>query len=180
MAANLRKLGIEPGDRIAIMLPNTPQMIMTYFAILKAGAVVTLTNPLYMETEIVHQLSDSGAKMLITIDLLWSKNRKAARLNSRYRKYLVTRISDTLKFPLNSLYKLKCMREKNSPKVPYNDSSILKWDILRKGKERYCASNIRPEDTALLQYTGGTTGLSKGCNLTHATWCKRSAVPRHA
>jgi len=167
IAANLRKLGIEPGDRVAIMLPNTPQMIMTFFGVLKAGAAATMTNPLYMETEIVHQLNDSGAKMLITIDLLWSKIEKL-RDKLPVRKYLVTRISDTLKFPLNGLYKLKSMRDKSAPKVPYNDSSVLKWNILRKGKDRYSASNIRPEDTALLQYTGGTTGLSKGCNLTHA------------
>lgn len=167
IAANLRKLGVEPGDRVAIMLPNTPQMIMTFYGILKAGAVATMTNPLYMETEIIHQLNDSGAKMLITIDLLWSKVEKL-RDKLPVRKYLVTSISDTLKFPLNGLYKLKSMRDKSAPNVPYNDSSVLKWNILRKGNDRFSAGNIRPEDTALLQYTGGTTGLSKGCNLTHA------------
>ena len=167
IAANLRKQGLEPGDRVALMLPNTPQMIMTYWAILKAGGVVTMTNPLYMETEIVHQLNDSGAKMLVTVDLLWPKLEKL-RDKLPVRKYFVTRISDTLKAPLNLLYMLKCWRDKNTPKVPYNGTSILKWNILRSGKDTYSAPNVRPEDTALLQYTGGTTGLSKGCVLTHA------------
>ncbi|WP_432737900.1 long-chain-fatty-acid--CoA ligase [Maridesulfovibrio sp. FT414] len=167
IAANLRKQGLEPGDRVAIMLPNTPQMIMTYWAILKAGGVVTMTNPLYMETEIVHQLNDSGAKMLVTVDLLWPKIEKL-RDKLPVRKYFITRISDTLNFPLNILYKAKCLRDKNTPKIPYNETSILKWKALRSGKETYNATNVRPEDTALLQYTGGTTGLSKGCNLTHA------------
>lgn len=167
MAANLRKQGLEPGERVAMMLPNTPQMIMTYWAILKAGGVVTMTNPLYMETEIVHQLNDSGAKMLVTVDLLWSKIEKL-RDKLPVRKYFISRISDTLKFPLNCLYKIKCMRDKNTPKVPYDNSSVLKWNILRSGKDTYSAPNVRPEDTALLQYTGGTTGLSKGCSLSHA------------
>lgn len=167
IAANLRKQGLEPGDRVAMMLPNTPQMIMTYWAILKAGGVATMTNPLYMETEIVHQLNDSGAKMLVTVDLLWPKLEKL-RDKLPVRKYFISRISDTLNFPLNYLYRIKCMRDKNTPQVPYNETSVLKWNVLRAGKDTYSAPNVRPEDTALLQYTGGTTGLSKGCCLSHA------------
>ena len=105
--------------------------------------------------------------MMVTVDLLWSKLEKL-RDKVPVRKFFITRISDTLNFPLNILYKVKCMRDKHSPKVQYNETSILKWDSLRSGKERYSASNVRPEDTALLQYTGGTTGLSKGCILSHA------------
>ena len=168
MAANLRKSGIETGDRVALMLPNTPQMIISYWAILKAGGVVTMTNPLYMETEIVHQLNDSSAKFIITVDMLWPKLNKL-RDKLPIQKYFITKISDTLKFPLKQLYDLKRLKDKSTPKVPYNDSSVLKWRTLLEGKETYSAPNIRPlEDTALLQYTGGTTGLSKGCKITHA------------
>ncbi|MBI9109791.1 long-chain fatty acid--CoA ligase [Maridesulfovibrio ferrireducens] len=168
MAANLRKNGIKTGDRVALMLPNTPQMIISYWAVLKAGAVVTLTNPLYMETEIIHQINDSGAQIIITLDMLWPKLQKL-RDKLPVRKYYITRISDALKFPLKQLYNLKSLKNHNTPKVPYNGSSILKWKTLLEGKETYSAPNIRPlEDTALLQYTGGTTGLSKGCNVTHA------------
>ncbi|WP_031480661.1 long-chain-fatty-acid--CoA ligase [Maridesulfovibrio frigidus] len=168
MAANLRKNGLETGDRVAIMLPNTPQMIITYWAVLKAGGVVTMTNPLYMETELVHQLTDSAAKLVITLDMLWPKLEKL-REKLPARKYFVTTISDALKFPLKQLYKIKNLRDKSTPKVPYNGSSIIKWKTLLEGKDTYTASNIHPtEDTALLQYTGGTTGLSKGCSITHA------------
>ncbi|SMF01661.1 long-chain-fatty-acid--CoA ligase [Desulfovibrio gilichinskyi] len=168
MAANLRKNGIETGDRVALMLPNTPQMIISYWAILKAGGVVTMTNPLYMETEIVHQLNDSGAKFIITLDMLWPKLLKL-RDKLPVQKYFITKISDALKFPLKHLYELRRLKDKNTPKIPYNDSSVLKWKNLIEGKETYSAPNIRPlEDTALLQYTGGTTGLSKGCKITHA------------
>ncbi len=168
MAANLRKSGIETGDRVALMLPNTPQMIISYWAILKAGGVVTMTNPLYMETEIVHQLNDSGAKFIITADMLWPKLNKL-RDKLPIQKYFITKISDTLKFPLKQLYDLKRLKDKSTPKVPYDDSSVLKWRTLLEGKDTYSAPTIRPlEDTALLQYTGGTTGLSKGCKITHA------------
>lgn len=167
MAANLRRQGLEPGERVALMLPNTPQMIITYWAILKAGGVVTMTNPLYMETEIIHQLNDSRAKMMVTLDILWPKLEKL-RDRLPVRKYFISRISDTLNFPLNFLYRLKCWRDKNTPRVPYNETSVLKWNSLRAGRETYNAPNVRPDDTALLQYTGGTTGLSKGCILTHA------------
>ena len=168
MAANMCKNGIKTGDRVAIMLPNTPQAIMTYWAVIKAGAVVTMTNPLYMETEIIHQLNDSDAKIMVTIDVLWPKLENL-RKKIPIRKFFITRISDTLNFPLKYLYNFKCFRDKNTPKIPYDGVSILKWKKLLTGRETYCASTIRPaEDIVLLQYTGGTTGLSKGCNITHA------------
>ncbi|MDP3426597.1 MAG: AMP-binding protein, partial [Humidesulfovibrio sp.] len=73
LAANLRKHGLKRGERVAIMLPNTPQAVIAYWGVLRAGGTVVFTNPLYMETEIVHQFQDSGARFLILLDLLWSK-----------------------------------------------------------------------------------------------------------
>jgi long-chain acyl-CoA synthetase len=168
MAANLRSHGVRPGDRVALMLPNSPQTIMSYWAVLRAGAVVTMINPLYMETELVHQLTDSGTKTLITIDLLWKKiSTLKDRLN--LSKIFVTRISDALRFPLKQLYNFKSLREKNRPHIEYDGNTIIQWDTLTKGTETYTSTTVRPkEDTAILQYTGGTTGLSKGCSLTHA------------
>lgn len=168
MAANLRRHGVRAGDRVALMLPNTPQTIMSYWAVLRSGAVVTMINPLYMETELVHQLSDSGAKTLITIDLLWKKISKL-RSKLSINKFFVTSISDSLKFPLKTLYQIKSMRDTNKPHIPYDENTIIRWKTLTKGHETYTSTSIRPkEDTAILQYTGGTTGLSKGCSLTHA------------
>ena len=70
-AANLQKAGVKPGERVAIMLPNCPQTVITYWACLKLGAVVVMTNPLYMEKELLHHFNDSEAKTLITLNLLW-------------------------------------------------------------------------------------------------------------
>ena len=72
-AANLKKHGVQPGDRVSIMLPNLPQTIIAFWGVLKAGGVVVMTNPLYMETELLHHINDSGAKVMIALDILWPK-----------------------------------------------------------------------------------------------------------
>ena len=168
VAANLRAHGVRPGDRVALMLPNTPQAIITYWGVLRAGAVVVMTNPLYMETEILHQFNDSGARTLIILDLLWPKVSKL-RDQLPIEKFFVTNISDCLSFPLNWLYRLKAKREKSIPDVPFDDKSVLPWTSLTKGSEAFTYQGIDPkQDMAVLQYTGGTTGVSKGCMLSHS------------
>ena len=168
VAANLRAQGVRPGDRVAVMLPNTPQAIITYWGILRAGAVVVMTNPLYMETEILHQFNDSGARTLIILDLLWPK---VAKLQDQLpiEKYFVTNIADCLSFPLNLLYRLKARREKSIPSVPFDGKTVLPWTELTKGSGSFTYQGVDPQrDMAVLQYTGGTTGVSKGCMLSHS------------
>ena len=168
LAANLRKQGLKRGERVAIMLPNTPQGVIAYWGVLRAGGTVVFTNPLYMETEIVHQFQDSGARFLIVLDLLWSKI-EPLRAKLPIEKYFVTSISDGLRFPLDILYRLKCWREGKSAALPVNDPKVLPWATLTRGFSGYTSDKIIPEkDLALLQYTGGTTGLAKGCMITHA------------
>ncbi|MFW6324860.1 MAG: AMP-binding protein, partial [Desulfovibrionales bacterium] len=133
VSANLQKQGLNRGDRVAVMLPNTPQAVIAYWAILKAGGIVVMTNPLYMEKELVHHFNDSGAKFLITIDLLWPK---LSPLLSKFNlsKIFVTRISDTLRFPVNHLYRFKAHREGTAPQVPFDENKIRPWkDLLSKG-----------------------------------------------
>ena len=105
-AAALRRMGVKPGDRVAIMLPNLPQTIIAFWGVMKAGGVAVMTNPLYMESEIVHHMRDSGATHLILLDMLWAK---IAPLREKLpiRKYIVTGVADALSFPLNWLYRLK-------------------------------------------------------------------------
>jgi len=167
VAANLRAYGLNPGDRVAIMLPNTPQCIITYWGVLKAGGVVVMTNPLYMEKELLHHFNDSQAKFLITLDLLWPKiNKLSAKL--KLQKVFITRISDCLRFPLNVLYNFKAKRENSAPTIQYDKEKILPWKTLfQKGPifTKYIPNPNR--ELAVLQYTGGTTGISKGVMLTH-------------
>ncbi len=168
VAANLRRLGIRPGDRVAVMLPNTPQTIITYWALLRAGAVVVMTNPLYMETEILHQFNDAGVRTCVILDLLWPKVDKL-RGQIPVERFLVTSIADCLGFPLNLLYRIKTRRDGSAPAIPYDQTSVLPWKDLLKGSETFTYKGIDPKrDLAVLQYTGGTTGIAKGCMLTHA------------
>ncbi len=168
-AGSLHALGVRPGDRVAIMLPNLPQTIIAYWAALKAGAAVVMTNPLYMETELTHQLCDAGAETLITLDLLWPKY---AALKNRLpvKRVIVTTIPQALSFPMNYLALAKLWREKKLASVPYKGTEVVRWPQIVRGKATFRHAGVSPdEDIALLQYTGGTTGVSKGCMLTHAT-----------
>ena len=166
VAANLRTQGVRPGDRVAIMLPNTPQAIITFYGVLKAGCIAVMTNPLYMEKELVHHFSDSGAKILITLDLLWPKLH-ALEDKLTLSKIFVTRISDCLRFPLNVLYNFKAKKD-NAPTIPYDGQTLLPWKNLLRKDATFRPHTVDPEkDLALLQYTGGTTGVSKGVMITH-------------
>ncbi|MEF2230176.1 MAG: long-chain fatty acid--CoA ligase [Pseudodesulfovibrio sp.] len=166
IAANLRRAGVRRGDRVALMLPNLPQTIMAFWGVLRAGAVGVMTNPLYMETEIVHQFNDAGVRCCITLDLLWPKLEKL-RDAIPVEKFFVTSIADGLKFPLNLLYRLQAKKDRNSPRAPFDGQAVLPFKDLLRGKEAYTDQRVDPEDMALLQYTGGTTGVAKGCMLTH-------------
>ncbi len=166
-AAALRLKGVQNGDRVAIMLPNLPQTMIAIWGVLKAGGVVVMTNPLYMEKELTHHFHDADAQILITIDLLWPK---VAALYDKLnlRLSIVTRVADALAFPLNYIQPFKAKREGSLPEVPFDGKTIVTWKEFICTKERYAASVDDPRTTtAFLQYTGGTTGVSKAAMLSH-------------
>lgn len=167
VAANLKTAGIRKGDRVALMLPNLPQTIVAFWGVIRSGAIGVMTNPLYMETEIVHQFNDAGVRCCITLDLLWPKL-TTLRDQIPVETFYVTTVGEGLKFPLNHLYKLQAWKNGTSPKVPYDKKTVFPFKALTKGRDTFTEEKITAEDTALLQYTGGTTGVAKGCVLTHA------------
>lgn len=179
----LKDLGVSPGDRVSIMLPNCPSAIIAYFGTLMMGGIVVMTNPLYVERELVHQLSDSGATVIVTLDLLFDRVQKA-KGKTPIRHVIVTSIKDYLPFPKNVLYPIKMKKDGANLAVTYGDGVYSYKKLLREASRApICVDVKADEDIALLQYTGGTTGISKGVMLTHTNliantyqtshWCYR-------
>ncbi|HCW50848.1 MAG TPA: long-chain fatty acid--CoA ligase, partial [Clostridiales bacterium] len=166
-AAALAALGVKKGDRVAIMLPNCPQAVIAYYGALKAGATVVEFNPLYVEREIEYQIKDSGSKVMVALDLLVGRIMKV-RESAGLEKVIWTSIKDFLPFPLNILYPIKARREGQLVEVPTGPGNYQFVDLLKKHPADPPEHEFDPsEDVACLQYTGGTTGVSKGCMLTH-------------
>lgn len=167
IADGLRGLGLRRGDRVALMLPNCPQMIIAYFGVLLYGGIVVMTNPLYKEGELANQLRDSEASIIITLDIIYPRVEQVKKLTS-LQHVVVTSIADYLPFPKNAAYKLKTKSEGLNQHVP-NVPSVHRFKQLlaRSQPHTVCLEVNAEEDIALLQYTGGTTGIAKGVMLTH-------------
>jgi long-chain acyl-CoA synthetase len=164
----LRKLGIESGDRVAIMLPNTPQSVIAYYGVLYAGGVVVQTNPLYTEREIEYQMKDSGAKAILTLDILYPRVSKVMK-ETDLEHIIVTAIKDYLPFPKNMIYPFIQKKQYGIVvKVEPSEQNHLFKDIMAASTSEPIPGEFDFEnDIALLQYTGGTTGFPKGVMLTH-------------
>src|SRR3989441_1571839 len=176
-AAGLQRLGVQKGDRVAIALPNIPQFPIAFYGALRAGAVVVPTNPLYTEREMQHQLADSGARVMIMLDTFYPVVR-AVRAKTALEHVIVTSPADFLPPVLRTLYPLSQRNARNlEPRLTkqeiQQDASLHSMNIIlrprTKGAVEVFNLPVRssPDDLAVLQYTGGTTGLSKGAMLTH-------------
>lgn len=164
MATALKKLGIEKGSRVSISLPNSPQFIISFYSVLKLGAIVVQTNPLYVERELEHILNDSEAETIITLDLLYQRVKRVRA--SKVKNVIITSVKDFLPSFLSLLYPIKTRLEGHAPKVEWEN--VERFTNLIKTKPAEWKTEIDPkEDIALLQYTGGTTGTPKSAALTH-------------
>ncbi len=158
LATGLINLGVKKGDRVAIMLPNCPQAVVAYYGTLMAGAVVVQVNPMYMPRELKHQISDSGARVMIALDLTFPK---VSQLDVPHVVY--TSMPEYMPIPTKWVAPLKL----KPPKIPYTHGR-MRWSDLLQNPPLEKPVRLDPtEDLALLQYTGATTGLAKGCMLTH-------------
>ncbi len=162
----LKSLGVQQGDRVTIMLPNTPQCVIAYYAILKIGAVAVQTNPLYVEREIEHQIKDSDSEVLIVLDLFYPRI-EAILSKVNLRQVILCRIQDFLPPLLKLLYPLKAMKEGQWIRVKKKPFIHDFMKLIKNASSDCKIPEIKPEDLALLQYTGGTTGTAKGVMLTH-------------
>jgi long-chain acyl-CoA synthetase len=160
-AKGLQEAGLRPGDRVAIMLPNSPQFVIAFYGTLLAGGVGVNVNPMYTPRELRHQLQDAGVQALVILDQLLPRYQEV-KAEVPVRLLVRTGIQDYLPFPKNLLYPLMLRRKGQAPKalegVPWRA-------FLKRGRPEPVAVDL--DDLALLQYTGGTTGLAKGAMLTH-------------
>jgi long-chain acyl-CoA synthetase len=171
-ALGLRQLGISQGDRVATMLPNIPQAVIAYYGILKAGAVVVPTNPLYVEREIQTQLTDAGAETMVVLDLLYPRAQAVKEATTLPQRIIVTGVQDYLPFFKKLLYPIKARLTKrwvSVEKAPpvYDFLDLLRTSSTIGADHSVGLPHVRPTDLAQLQYTGGTTGTPKGVMLTH-------------
>lgn len=169
-AAYLQSIGVKPGDRVAIMLPNSFQYPVALFGVLKAGAIVVNVNPLYTVRELSHQLKDSGAQTIVVFEN-FAKTVEDSLAGTRIQNVIVTGLGDLLKDGLNLKGKLINFVLKHVKKlVPayHLPQAVPMLTALATGYRRTLAPvQITSTDLAFLQYTGGTTGVAKGAMLTH-------------
>src|SRR3989440_2723941 len=176
-ATGLQRLGIKKGDRVAIALPNIPQYPIAFYGALRAGAVVVPTNPLYTEREMQQQLADSGASVVVMLNMYYPVVR-AIRAHTTLEHIIITSPTDYLSPMLQRLYPFSQLRAHHlkpllTEKELHTDKMLhVMSDMLgshTKGGIEVFNLPVRAsgDDLAVLQYTGGTTGLSKGAMLTH-------------
>lgn len=169
VANYLQSYGLKKGDRVAVMLPNCPQAVISYYAVLLAGGVVVQTNPLYKERELEYQMNDSAANFIICLDILLPLVSKVMQKTPTLKHTIVTSLKDYLPFPKNLLYPFVQKRQHNMTiAVEESEDTHLWSNVIKYTSPQYEEIEIDPtNDLALLQYTGGTTGPPKGVMLTH-------------
>ncbi|MBI4670661.1 MAG: long-chain fatty acid--CoA ligase [Chloroflexi bacterium] len=161
----LMQLGVRKGDRVALLFPNSPQLVIAYFGALKAGAVVIAFNPVYTEHEIERQLNDCGAETIVTMTK-WYPAIKKVQANTRVTRVIATNIKDYF-HPVASLLFTLAKEEKEGFRVQLDPKDYSFKMMLQGASDTKPNVKISPDDIALLQYTGGTTGVPKGAVLTH-------------
>ncbi len=166
-AAVLAGLGAGPGSRIALNLPNCPQFMIAYSGILKAGSVVVPCNPLYVERELIHQLNDSGAEIIVTLSRFYPLVRRIKE-KTAIKTIIATNIKEYLPFHLRILYTFFQERGEGD-RVKLQQGDCWLQDLMKEYSSAPLSPGVerKPDDAACFLYTGGTTGLAKGAHLTH-------------
>ncbi|KGK90027.1 acyl-CoA synthetase [Desulfosporosinus sp. HMP52] len=172
LTTSLHKIGIQQGDRIALLLPNCPQYVISYYAILSLGAIVVPVNPLSTESELIHIFRDAQVRMVISLDLLAGRLENVRRSLHNNNEHLIlehtyyTGLNEFMPIPIKYIYRLsRKVPAETKARLPY--CQWLKTLLVQKEQlPNPCAIDLY-RDIAVLIYTGGTTGKPKGVMLTH-------------
>ncbi|OGS49388.1 MAG: long-chain fatty acid--CoA ligase [Euryarchaeota archaeon RBG_16_68_13] len=171
-AAGLRRIGVQPGERVSLVLPNTPHFFVAFFGVLRVGGIVVQTNPLYTARELEQLYNDAGVETVVALDIFWHNVGKAKQ-GTEVKRVVVADVADYLGAPLRQLYPIKKKKDLKKqghwpltiPEAPWvHRFRALLETPPEAGREPIVRA---AEDVAVLQYTGGTTGTPKGAMLTH-------------
>ncbi|MFX0062975.1 MAG: long-chain fatty acid--CoA ligase [Candidatus Hermodarchaeota archaeon] len=163
-ATALYHLGVRKGDRLGLFMPNVPQFVIAFYAALKIGAIVVPCNPLYGSEDLKFQLNDSGTKIIIALDLLYPSVDKIRNECSKLEYIIVTSVGELFP-PVKRV--LGYLLRRLPPSPPINPADLNFFDLIEENEPQALSIDYDPKSIALLQYTGGTTGLPKGAMLTH-------------
>lgn len=177
-AKGFQALGVGKGTRVGLCLPNTPYAVICYFAILRAGGTVVNFNPLYAPRELVHQIEDSGTHIMVTLDIAEIFDKVHRLLHeSGLGRIVVCPMAGILPGVKKALFSL--LKRGDLAKVPADDRHIPFARLIDNDGAPAPVAIAPAEDIAVLQYTGGTTGVPKGAMLTHANLTANTDQVRH-
>ncbi len=165
-AASLHALGVRKGDRVALMLPNLPQFVIAFFGALKVGAIVVNTNPTYTSREIEHQFADSGCETVVILSGFYDRL-KEVQDHTQVKRVILADVPDYVPAPFNALVKRTVKKHGQMVDVPLGNGVYSFTQLLAQHPEAPPRVDIDPDQVALFQYTGGTTGVPKAAMLTH-------------
>jgi long-chain acyl-CoA synthetase len=177
-ANGLRSLGVLSGERVMLLLPNLPQTVAAYYGTLRIGAVVVFTSPLSDEEELVHQIEDSGAQTLVTLDL-HKELAYAARRRTGLKRIIFTGIADHLPARYRALWPFTQRRDDHQAS-DVDGKTVISWpDLLKSNSPVAPDMRVDPDSLALIQYTGGTTATPKGVMISHRSLVANTLQVRH-
>ncbi len=176
LANALTAMGVKKGDRVALYLPNCPPYVIGFFAILKIGAIVAPNNPMYVPRELEFQLNDAGAETIICLSRFYPNVQKV-RANTKLKNVIVTNIKEYFPPFLKTLFSL-AVEKKEGHRVTLDPGNRWLQEVLASAPATKPSVDVRPEDTAVLLYTGGTTGVPKAAEITHRNLVANALMTR--